>query len=323
MSQIYVCIIFLITFQRMSSRQSSELAPYRQRNYTFYLSNLGEIWRKKMFSDVTLALDDREIRAHRVILSMFSPYFFAMFSHDTKEASGEHRVELGNMDGGILEKVIGFGYTGEIDITENNVFDIMSIANYFAMDPLISGCCEFLLKRMSVSNCLDILISADCNGCQDLYKASQTYVLHHFVETCDSEKFLGLKPDLVTKLFENEDIRIENRAVVIPPAEIELTIWNVVQKYVEFDLPNRQHLLPAFLGCIRLHLLDCRLIKQSALIEGNDECRRILNRAGKANMFDMTKLQMIPGRFPREFLEIDNEFNRQECQNMQFTNTVM
>lgn len=62
-------------------------------------------------SDVTLIVNGREFKAHKIILATRSPVFKAMFSVDMKE-NNTNRVEVADMEPGILEEMLRFIYTG-------------------------------------------------------------------------------------------------------------------------------------------------------------------------------------------------------------------
>jgi len=58
--------------------------------------------------------------AHRTVLAASSPYFMAMFTRGLAEASRE-RVVLQSISDRALESLLGFIYSGRIDITRDNV----------------------------------------------------------------------------------------------------------------------------------------------------------------------------------------------------------
>jgi len=58
--------------------------------------------------------------AHRIVLAASSPYFMAMFTRGLAEASRE-RVVLQSISDRALESLLGFIYTGRIDISRDNV----------------------------------------------------------------------------------------------------------------------------------------------------------------------------------------------------------
>jgi hypothetical protein len=62
----------------------------------------------------------RVFYAHRTVLAASSPYFMAMFTRGLAEASRE-RVVLQSISDRSLESLLGFIYSGRIDISRDNV----------------------------------------------------------------------------------------------------------------------------------------------------------------------------------------------------------
>ena len=78
------------------------------------------------FGDVTLACDgDKQIEAHRVILSASSPFF----SRILKQNKHQHPiVYLKGYKGDILEAIVGFIYSGEVNIYQEDLTDFLALA---------------------------------------------------------------------------------------------------------------------------------------------------------------------------------------------------
>jgi len=65
----------------------------------------------KEFSDVTLIIDEKEIYAHRAVLSSRSTYFDAMFSNDFREADKSKIVLKGVSSYDLFYNLIEFMYS--------------------------------------------------------------------------------------------------------------------------------------------------------------------------------------------------------------------
>ncbi|XP_072584634.1 kelch-like protein 3 isoform X7 [Vulpes vulpes] len=81
---------------------------------------MNELRSKQLLCDVMIVAEDVEIEAHRVVLAACSPYFCAMFTGDMSESKAK-KIEIKDVDGRTLNKLIDYIYTAEIEVTEENV----------------------------------------------------------------------------------------------------------------------------------------------------------------------------------------------------------
>ena len=79
----------------------------------------GDFWNDKHFSDVTLAtMDDRQITAHKVILSSCSSFFKNIFTNNSTQNLTLYLKDVKHNE---LEKLIEFLYLGECDVPEEDL----------------------------------------------------------------------------------------------------------------------------------------------------------------------------------------------------------
>lgn len=65
-------------------------------------------------------------------------------------------VELHDIEAQSLKQLIDFAYTGEIDITEENVQVLLPASSLLQIQSVREACCKFLLRQLHPSNCLGI-----------------------------------------------------------------------------------------------------------------------------------------------------------------------
>uniref|UniRef100_A0A8C6Z9A0 BTB domain-containing protein n=1 Tax=Nothoprocta perdicaria TaxID=30464 RepID=A0A8C6Z9A0_NOTPE len=112
------------------------------------------------FLDCVLKVKGKEFPCHRLVLAACSPYFRAMFLSDMEE-SKKREVSLEDVDPDVMGKILHYIYTSELEITEQNVQDIFSVANMFQIPSIFTVCVSFLQKRLCLSNCLAIFRLVD------------------------------------------------------------------------------------------------------------------------------------------------------------------
>lgn len=119
------------------------------------LHNLNVQRRENKFSDVGLVAGDRIIRAHRSVLAAGSAYFNAMFTVGLVEEQQE-LVEIHSVSPHILSQLVDFIYSGNVDITQDNVQELFAAADMLELDDVVAGCINYLKQQLHYSNALGI-----------------------------------------------------------------------------------------------------------------------------------------------------------------------
>lgn len=55
--------------------------------------------------------------------------------------------------------------------------NLLSTACMLQLSEVVEACCNFLMKQLHPSNCIGIRQFADAQGCSDLYKVANNYVM--------------------------------------------------------------------------------------------------------------------------------------------------
>lgn len=119
------------------------------------LLNLNAQRLKNQFSDVGLVAGDSIIRAHRSVLAAGSAYFNAMFTVGLVEEQQE-LVEIHSISPCILSQLVDFIYSGNVEITQDNVQELFIAADMLELDDVVSGCISYLKQQLHYSNALGI-----------------------------------------------------------------------------------------------------------------------------------------------------------------------
>ena len=146
--------------------------------------------------DVNLKVTGAVIGAHRNILSGHSEYFHSLLDGSFKEAS-ESEIDLTKVTSNVtmLEVVVDFMYTNEIDINGENIAEIVKLASYFCMENLQKICEKYLLDRLNKDSCLNYYLLGVDYGLKTIEEKSGIVLesrLHDYLITRDT--LLTLSP---------------------------------------------------------------------------------------------------------------------------------
>ncbi|XP_053398583.1 kelch-like protein 5 isoform X3 [Mercenaria mercenaria] len=241
------------------------------------MKKMEEYVRKHSLCDVVLVAGQRRIPAHRLVLSAASDYFAAMFTNDVREASMEE-VKIKEVDPDALAAVVNFAYTGSIELREDTVENLLSTACMLQLSEVVEACCNFLMKQLHPSNCIGIRQFADAQGCSDLYKVANNYVMERFGEVMNTQEFLILPPDEVAKLLASDDLNIQSEEI----------IYSALVMWINHDINNRKKYLAKLMSHIRLPLMSPQFIadhvETNPLFKDNKDCQGLIMEALKYHL---------------------------------------
>jgi len=108
--------------------------------------------------------DQARLKAHRIVLCAASPFFFNALSSDMKEKK-QGVIRLHETGKAVMEQVLEFMYTGRVDVTQHNAFNLLEMADFFVMPSLKEASSKFVSQTLSSSNCLMVYYSAVRHHC--------------------------------------------------------------------------------------------------------------------------------------------------------------
>lgn len=232
---------------------------------TLLQDGLKELLNENKLIDCILKVGDRSIPCHRLILAACSPYFRELFfSEDCKE--GERKeVILENLDPAVIEVIVNYMYSAEIDINDNNVQDILAVANRFHIPSVFTVCVSYLQKKLSKTNCLAIYRLGLVLNCARLAMAARDYIADHFESIAKDEDFLELAPPELFAIIGADALNVEKEEVV----------YETLMKWIRKDKDKRVKTLEEAFDCVRFRLLPEKYFKEKVekddMIKSNPE----------------------------------------------------
>ena len=182
--------------------------------------------RNEQFCDVILEVgsgdDQARLKAHKIVLCAASPFFFNALNSDMKEKK-EGVIRLEETSKAVMEEVLEYLYTGHVDINEDNVFDLLKMADYLIVPSLKELSRDFILRTLSPSSCFMAYYYAARYLDPELEETAQEFTFDNFVDAAESDDFLNLSMKQVEEWVSSDHIVVEE----------EEQVFQVIVKWME------------------------------------------------------------------------------------------
>ena len=167
------------------------------------LKGLDELRDQELLCDIHLVAEGAKFPAHRVVLAAASPYFQAMFTGGFKE-NQMNEITLNETSSKGLESVLDAIYTAQLSLSEENICDVLQVANHLQLMEVVKHCEEFLVPNLSSHNCLSFLSTAEKYDVQETVDACNKFILENFDVISQSKEFTDIsKEQLLTYLSDD------------------------------------------------------------------------------------------------------------------------
>ncbi|XP_004313986.2 kelch-like protein 23 isoform X1 [Globicephala melas] len=203
---------------------------------TFYLDGL--------FTDITLQCPSGIIfHCHRAVLAACSNYFKAMFTADMKEKF-KNKIKISGIQHDILEGLVNYAYTSQIEITKRNVQSLLEAADLLQFLSVKKACEQFLVRHLDIDNCIGMHSFAEFHVCPELEKESRRILCSRFKEVWQQEEFLEISLEKFLFILSRKNLSVWKEEAVIEP----------VIKWTAHDVENRIECLYNLLSYINIDI---------------------------------------------------------------------
>lgn len=144
----------------------------------------------EILSDVKFVFPNcrnEEIFGHTFFLSKKSPTFYTMFHGSLKEGSTVKIVDSSRIS--FLE-LVKFIYTEMVDLTPENVLEVMYLANKYLIKKLSEQCEKFVKNNISIENSLAILKESIYFKCELIEKECVDFIGKNTAQIMNHPNFL-------------------------------------------------------------------------------------------------------------------------------------
>nr|XP_020441643.1 kelch-like protein 41b isoform X2 [Monopterus albus] len=147
--------------------------------------------------------------------------------------------------------IIHYLYSAEIDLTDDNVQDLIALANRFQIPSVFTVCVNYLQKKLSLGNCMAIFRMGLVFSCPRLAVAARNYIADRFELIYKYEEFLKLAPHELFAIIGGDSLNVEKEELV----------FEAVMAWVRHDREKRIKVLKDAFNCIRFRLLSEKYFK--------------------------------------------------------------
>ena len=234
--------------------------------------------------DVGFGEDRAQLKAHRIVLCAASPFFCSALNSEMKEKK-EGVIRLEETSKTAMEDVLEFIYTGHDNVTQDNAFDLLEVADFFIIPGLKEASSKFISRTLlSPSNCIVVYYSAVRYQCPELQQKTEDFIFENFTSVTQSENFQNLSIQQVEEWISSDKIRVKD----------EEEVFQVIVKWIEgserkeherfFELFRHLRIVYMSSNFVSSIILSHPLVKQSKrctafvqdavkeLVTGTEEC---------------------------------------------------
>ena len=146
------------------------------------------------------------IPAHKFVLAISSPVFFAMFYGQMAETKDS--IELPDCEYESLLELFRFLYTDKVNLSGNNVMQVLYLANKYIVPSLAKKCTEYLRDNLNASNVFFILPHARKFENKDLEDRCWEVIDEQTEEAVTSDEFVSVERSVVESVVKREVLNV-------------------------------------------------------------------------------------------------------------------
>ena len=242
------------------------------------LERLDILRNNDSFCDVTIAVKDKEFKAHRAVLAATSPFFLALLKSDMKERNEQLiKVDLDEATESVVEDALKYLYTGNVTIIEEGAHNLLATANYLLLPGLKTMVSDFLEERVTTQNCVFNYYFADKYECVELKAKCCEVINSDFSVVMETGDFLNLDVKQVMEWVSSDDVIVN----------AEEDIFSGIVTWVSHNKSEREKHFPELLHQVRLPFVSHdfllnELVNEELITENPEFCSNFVINAMKS-----------------------------------------
>ena len=147
------------------------------------------------------------IPAHKLVLSMSSPVFEAMFYGELAETKDS--IELPDCEYESLLELFRYMYSDEVGLNGNNVMGVFCLAKKYMVPSLVDRCEQFLGENLDASNVFSILPFAEKYETRSLMAKCWKLLDKKSEDAFKSDAFSTIEKSLLEEVVKRDSLNIK------------------------------------------------------------------------------------------------------------------
>ena len=186
-----------------------------------------------------------EIPAHKFVLAISSPVFYAMFYGQMADTTDS--VELPDCEYEGLLELLRYMYSDKVNLSGSNIIQVFYLANKYMVPSLADKCTEYMRDNLEGSNVFCILPHAQKFEDKDLEERCWEVVTTEAKEAVTSDEFVTLERSLVETVVKKDKLLVK-----------EVELFRAVDRWATKET-ERQGLTPG--GDMKRKILGEEIVK--------------------------------------------------------------
>ncbi len=227
------------------------------------------------FCDVELKAQENTIPAHKNVLASATPYFDAMFSRQFEETNAR-LVEVKDVSFVGLKNVVNYIYTAQIEITSENIEDVLPAAHMLQMADIVEECIEWMSGKITQNNCFNFLQLAEKYNIETVEDAITDFILANFKSVSETKGFSEISREALCRYLSSDVLKTEME---------EYLVYIAAKNWILHNKIEDKTTISEIMKNVRFALIPPVTLSEKVatedLIDDCKECRKMIGEAMK------------------------------------------
>ena len=157
--------------------------------------------------DMVICVENQTFHVHKCLMIASCDYFDAMLRSGMQETRA-NSIELKGVSAQGLQAVINFIYSGELNLSLNNICEILRAVSHLQVQFALKLCEDYLIEETRVENCIEMLQLAEMFSISNVKVAVNRYILRNFDKLILSDQYKKLTLEQMVYFLQSNKLRL-------------------------------------------------------------------------------------------------------------------